>query len=608
HVHRLYLAPLLDVLLDRPERPLLTIDVDDAEVETRRRRGDLDEADAYERLGNCYLPAVDHVLTASAMDAASLAACHNVARVSAIPNAVRLPPGTRARARPTADATHDLLLVGTLSYAPNAEGARWLCDEVLPHLPEASIALVGSNPSPELEALARDNSVTVVGAVPDVAPWYERTRVAVVPVHAGGGTRIKLLEALAHGRPVVSTSVGAEGLDLAPGRDGLLVADQPGEFAAHCRRLLDEPALAERLATVGRDVVARTASVDVVAGEIDRLFRTMVGGQSVEAAVPDRVVALGAQLRRNRLAADICDRLAEAGVRVILLKGASFGTWLYDSQLDRPCGDIDLLIDPAAESAAEAVLARLGFTTLHGRSEAMLLGHTTVDWARGHEYVDLHRGRFWGITVPPDRSWAVLAEQTEKLRLGGRDIEVLDVTGRALHVVVHAVASGPTVEQPREDLERALERVPFGTWQEAARLATALGAEAAYATGLGLTTEGLALSRRLEIDKLSPLDRLPSLDAALRAAGPPRFATGLVRLLALPGVRPKIATVSRLVVPTPTYLKARMPWARRSPFHTALAYPVWLGVLIKGSVPALAAVRRGAASARGRQREPRSPD
>jgi hypothetical protein len=313
--------------------------------------------------------------------------------------------------------------------------------------------------------------------------------------------------------------------------------------------------------------------------------------------VPERLAVLGSQLHRNRVAAETCAELAAAGVRVVLLKGPSFGAWLYDSRLERSSGDIDLLIDPADERAAAVVLQRLGFRTLHGRSEAMLLGHPAVEWARGDDYVDLHRGRFWGITIPADRSWAVLVERTETVTLGGERIEILDASARTVHVVLHAAASGPAVAKPREDLERALERVPHEVWQGAAVLATALGADAAFATGLGLTTDGTVLARRLGTADPASWDRLASVDATLRATGAPRFSTGLARLLTLPGTRPKIAAAARIVVPTPSYLATRIPWARRTPLHMAAAYATWLGVLARRSVPAVTALRRASVAA-----------
>ncbi|MDQ4090302.1 MAG: glycosyltransferase, partial [Actinomycetota bacterium] len=531
HVYRLYLAPFLDVLLDRPWRPVLTVDVDDLEDRVRSEMGDEAEAGAYRRLADCYLPAVDHMITTSPADAATLAGRYGRNRATAIPNAVRLPTFRPEPRSPT----HDLVFVGTLSYLPNAEGARWLCEEVLPRLPGASVALVGSNPPEGVRALAEDSRVTVTGYVRDVAPWYGRARVAVVPLHAGGGTRIKVLEALAHNRPVVSTSVGAEGIDLQPGRDGMLVADGPPEFARACRTLLDDPELAGALASRGRDAVAARASVDVVSGRIAELFASLVATRS-------RAVALASQLRRNRMAADLYQRLHQGGVPAILLKGVSFATWLYDSPLDRPSSDVDLLIDPADELTAGEVLRALGFTSLYGRSRAILVGRPATVWTRGHDYVDLHRGRFWGIGAAPERSWAILRARTERLRVGTGDVTVLDPAARTLHVALHAVASGPYAHQQREDLRRAIEQVPLDVWREAAHLATALSAQPAFASALRLSGEGQALASRLD---LCPHG---SLESALFVDGPPPLADGLARLLAMPGAWPKVASAARALV------------------------------------------------------------
>ena len=133
------------------------------------------------------------------------------------------------------------------------------------------MALVGSRPGPDVLELAADRRVTVAGDVLDVAPWYRSASVAVVPIRAGGGTRIKVLEALAHRRPVVATTAGARGLDLA-GSDGpILTADTADAFAAACRRLLDDPALASRLGERGAEAVLATNSVDVVAPLVEAL-------------------------------------------------------------------------------------------------------------------------------------------------------------------------------------------------------------------------------------------------------------------------------------------------------------------------------------------------
>ncbi|MDQ4091340.1 MAG: glycosyltransferase [Actinomycetota bacterium] len=582
HVYRLYLAPFLDVLLDRAERPVLTVDVDDLEDRLSRDMGHPDEAEAYARLASHYLPSVDHVVTTSAADAATVTGTYAVRNVTAVANAVRLPPPP-ARAEP--HPTHDLVFVGTLSYQPNAEGARWLCEEVLPLLPRATVALVGSNPPEAVLALAGDPRVTVAGTVADVAPWYQRSRVAVAPLHAGGGSRIKVLEALAHRRPVVATPIGAQGLELAPGRDGLLVAGNPHGFAEACARLLDDPQRAQRLASAGRKAVEETASVEVVGERIARLFRSVVAERRVPPS-PGRAAGLASQLRRNRLAADLCDQLAEAGVRAILLKGASFGTWLYGSAVDRPSGDIDLLIDPADELVASDVLRRLGFTSALGTSRAMQLGRPAADWTRGEDLVDLHRGRFWGIGVPAGQAWSLLRRRTEVMPIGGHEVTVLDTVARTMHVAIHAFASGPHAHRQAEDLRRAIEHVPFDVWTEAAALARTLEAEPCFAAGLQMTPPGRALAAELHVDVQA------TVESSLFAEGFMPLADGLTRLRGLPGTWPKVAAVSRALVPTPSYLAIRLPWARRSRFHTAVAYPAWLSILARRAGPALVAVRR----------------
>ena len=106
-----------------------------------------------------------------------------------------------------------------------------------------------------LAALAGQAGVSVVGAVPDVRPYITRGAIYVAPLRMGGGTRFKLLEAMALGRPVVSTSIGSEGFEVQSGRE-LLIADKPAVFANSVLQILENPNLASRLSTAGRDFVA----------------------------------------------------------------------------------------------------------------------------------------------------------------------------------------------------------------------------------------------------------------------------------------------------------------------------------------------------------------
>jgi glycosyltransferase involved in cell wall biosynthesis len=269
---RLYLVPLLDALLESCPRPRLVLDIDDIESSTQPQLGHREEGRRFERLEAHYLPLMDAVLTCSEADAGELGARHRLKAVAVVPNAVRLP-----ERQPEASRRFDLVFVANLGYLPNVDGARWLCRQVLPRLGEATVALVGSSPSPEVRELATDPRVTLAADVPDVAPWYAAAKVAAVPVRIGGGTRIKALEALAHRRPVVSTKLGVQGIQWANGDGPVLVADTPEAFAAACRRLLSDPALAARLAGRGEALVRRHATVRQVAGRIEELARGIVG-------------------------------------------------------------------------------------------------------------------------------------------------------------------------------------------------------------------------------------------------------------------------------------------------------------------------------------------
>ena len=152
-----------------------------------------------------------------------------------------------------------ILFVGAMSWAPNAAAARFLTTEVLPRVraevPGARLRIVGRDAGPEVQALARHAGVEVTGAVPDVLPHLADAYVMAVPLEAGGGTRLKILEAFAAGVPVVSTPVGAEGLDVIHGRD-LWLAPR-ARFAEAVVRVLTHPIRAAELAAHARELVVQ---------------------------------------------------------------------------------------------------------------------------------------------------------------------------------------------------------------------------------------------------------------------------------------------------------------------------------------------------------------
>jgi len=133
------------------------------------------------------------------------------------------------------------------------DAADWFVREIAPRVraqvADAEVRLVG-RPTPGVERLHAPPAVTVVGRVDDMDPELERADLVVVPVRYGSGTRVKILEAFAHRIPVVSTTVGAEGLDVEDGRH-LLIADDPDTFAARCRRLLTDSGLRHQLVEAG---------------------------------------------------------------------------------------------------------------------------------------------------------------------------------------------------------------------------------------------------------------------------------------------------------------------------------------------------------------------
>jgi sugar transferase (PEP-CTERM/EpsH1 system associated) len=179
---------------------------------------------------------------------------------------------------PEATSGHDLLFVGTMNYPPNVDAVLYFCRSILPliqrRIPDVRLLVIGRVPSPKIQKLAERKDVTVTGYVPDVRPCYQQARVAVAPLRGGGGTRLKILEAMALGRPVVSTSLGCEGLNVVD-QEHLMIADDPAEFAERVVQLLGSRTLRSEIVRQARQLVETQYDWSVISHKLLALYRDL---------------------------------------------------------------------------------------------------------------------------------------------------------------------------------------------------------------------------------------------------------------------------------------------------------------------------------------------
>ena len=175
----------------------------------------------------------------------------------------------------------NMLTIGTLFYPPNADGVRWFLHQVCPfirqRMPAATLTIIGSRPPADISQFAIRNPrfATVTGYVPDLTPYLDRAALMVIPVRAASGMRVRILEALARGIPVVTTATGVEGIDATHG-EHLLIADEPEQFAAEVVRLLNDGALRQHLSTNGRRLMEEKYDWRVVLPKLERVYESLV--------------------------------------------------------------------------------------------------------------------------------------------------------------------------------------------------------------------------------------------------------------------------------------------------------------------------------------------
>lgn len=262
---RLPIAHIADALIDRGllQADRKVVDFDDIQSRFLRREADAEAKRGIDRR------LIDHIQTrkveraeariANAWDAVSVCSdedigvmteIHPDARTFRVPNVI-----DRERLATSAGRPATLLFVGNLGFGPNVHGLTRFVDEAWPQIqkriPGIRLRVVGLNPSEALATRLREAQIDLCANVPSVEPYYAEADVVLAPILFGGGTRIKILEAMAYGRAVVSTTIGAEGLGVTHGVDAM-IADTMADFADAVVSLASDPGRATRMAEAGR--------------------------------------------------------------------------------------------------------------------------------------------------------------------------------------------------------------------------------------------------------------------------------------------------------------------------------------------------------------------
>jgi glycosyltransferase involved in cell wall biosynthesis len=176
----------------------------------------------------------------------------------------------------------NLVFTGSMDWLPNEDAIQWFTKEIFPlvkrMIPNATLTVVGRDPYPSLIDLAKiDSSIIVTGRVDDVRPYIERAAAYVVPIRVGGGTRLKIYEAMAMAKPIVSTTVGAEGLPVRD-QEELLIADTPEAFANSIISVLREESLGARLGANAAKLVIQNFGWDRVANAFAQICQSALRG------------------------------------------------------------------------------------------------------------------------------------------------------------------------------------------------------------------------------------------------------------------------------------------------------------------------------------------
>jgi glycosyltransferase involved in cell wall biosynthesis len=292
HISRLKVATLLPEILAhlaaKPQR--IALDLDDIESDAARRQAlalryrtglqlylaDRFDVLKFKRLERQAGRAFDHIYLCSQHDAERFRRLYApTAAVAMVPNIAQRPHEASEPAPQRSPLT--ILYVGNLQYAPNVDALAFFHDEILPHLKRMTdrpfvVRVVGRSPAAQVIAIAIQPGFSLAADVPDIAPHFRDADIVIVPLRFGGGTRIKIVEAFSYRRAVVSTTIGAEGIEAEHGKD-LLIADDPKMFAMYCADLIRGVDYRQQIAEAGHAVFERRYGQPA----LERIFASIFG-------------------------------------------------------------------------------------------------------------------------------------------------------------------------------------------------------------------------------------------------------------------------------------------------------------------------------------------
>ena len=287
-----------------------------------------------------------------------------------------------------------------------------------------------------------------------------------------------------------------------------------------------------------------------------------------------QVVETASRLRFELATAQLFEACEAAGLDALLLKGPALTEWLYADSERRGYLDIDILASPPHLTAIEKILGDRGYARDYDdRSLPSWWREHASAWVRDDGVtIDLHR-TLGGVRATNEVAWEIFSRDPASIVVGGREVPVLCLPARALHVVLHAAHHGEDWEGPTAELERALARGDEVFWHAVARLAEELDATDAFAAGLQLTDGGRRLAQALNVAPVR------SVQAALHASTPPPIALGFEQLAQARGVRARLAILWHKAFPPAEFIRHWDPGAAQSRSALLRAYlrrPFWL--------------------------------